>query len=917
MNNGLKKTIALVSILSIILSSAPMVMAEDIYTEDVAINTDAVDNIFSVAEDETIIGSCDFNDSFGWDGDRFLQSNVVTYYEVNEFVQLENGARKDGANGNTGFYQTSTDSSTHGKNVTANLGQYVTSDRGPKINLTVDPSLTEGKRVVTRFEYKPTNGTPNKADLILRDTETGLDVAQLVVGVDLVENEWNNIEIATETDGTTIIIVNDVVRATTSMTPSKYPQIRFTEEASDKDKQSLGCVDNIVLAIGGQLTDEDLLSMALNELVIDTTQQGIDAGTEKDSYIVTEKFNLPANPQDTTVEWKAYQKAKGSSEEWSESSILTVKGSEVNVAYTEDMANYDYKLTAYATYGTASGEKEINITLKTPQEVIDAVKSTTVLIDKATSEELKPNKDNIYEVNADLLLDKGSQVTITWSCKDEEGNSSELITSDGVIMPTDDTTKHTLVANYSFQGVTDTKEFSVVLPNAVTTYIDPVIEELKFKSADDSEVEYDANNIGTVKNDIELPTSINVADGKVVINWVSNNENGIITDKSSSSKVLQVFMQDYGTQNMSLTGEFTYVKNDKELVSKTPDSYDFTVEFTKEDMESDNALMDKYRVRFDEAYEDNFEDIPTTISSDITLPNKGYFGSTISWTSSAPTILSSTGVFVRPSSTRTITLTATIMSGKEQVTKNFSITAQGKSSGSSGGSGGGGSTSSTGTSSSTGGGSTISNSTSRPVTDNTITSGSDKVDALIQEKEEAENRFSDIGGVSWARDAINGLADAGIINGKTDTEFAPNDNVTRAEFAKILMGVFGLTSEAFTTSSFSDVPTDAWYFNYVETAYNLGIINGVEDGVFAPNANITRQDMCVMVVRAAEVSGKSISAVNEAKVFADEASIADYAKSAVTTLQTGGIVDGVSDTVFAPLDNATRAQAAKILYSFL
>ncbi len=915
MNNGLKKAIALVSALGIVMSAVPVVMADDINAENGLMDADAADISFVLAEDEIVVGSCDFND-LNMDGGRFLQSTTVTYYEVNEYVQLENGARKDGANGNTGFYQTNTDSATYGTNVTANIGQYVTADRGQKINFTVDESVTAGQRVITRFEYKPTNGTGNTADLIIRDTGTSTDVATLVVGVDLVENSWNSVEIATETDGRTNIIVNGSVCKTVSMTPSKYPQLRFSEVASEKDLQSYGCIDNIVLSIGGQLTDEDFLNMILSALAIDTTQTGIDQGADEESFIVSNNFSLPATPDNVSLEWKSAQRAKGSDDEWTDTEVLTIDNGKVTLNYTEDIEDYEYRIEALMTYNGISNSKYYYMSVKTPSEVINEVKEVTELVDKATGETLKPNEDGVYEVNADLALDTGAQVKISWSCKDAEGNSSSLITADGMIMPTDDTSVHTLVATFSFNGVEDTKSFQVVLPNAVTTYVDPVINELKLKSADDATVEYEASNIGTVKNDIELPTSVSVADGKVAINWTSNSESAVIVDSTTAnSKILQVYMEDFGEKNISLTAEFTYVKNNVNLVSKTPDSYDFKVQFTKEDMEAENALMDKYKVRFDSNYEDNFADIPTIVSSDITLPTKGYFGSTISWTSSAPTVISAKGVFVKPSSTRTVTLTASIMSGKEQATKSINVTAQGKTTSSGGSSGG--STSSTGTTSSTSGGSSIANSTVRPVTDSSLTSGSEKVDALIQEKEEAENRFSDIGGVSWARDAINGLADAGVINGKTDTEFAPNDNVTRAEFAKILMGVFGLTSDAFTTSSFNDVSTSDWYFNYVETAYNLGIINGVADGVFDPNANITRQDMCVMVVRAAEVSGKSISAVNEAKVFADEASIADYAKSAVTTLQTGGIVDGVSDTVFAPLDNATRAQAAKILYSFL
>lgn len=72
-----------------------------------------------------------------------------------------------------------------------------------------------------------------------------------------------------------------------------------------------------------------------------------------------------------------------------------------------------------------------------------------------------------------------------------------------------------------------------------------------------------------------------------------------------------------------------------------------------------------------------------------------------------------------------------------------------------------------------------------------------------------------------------------------------------------------------------------------------------------------------MVMRAATVAGQSVTAVEEAITFADDASIADYAKEAVSTLQAAGIINGVSDTEFAPVSNATRAQAAQILYSFL
>lgn len=186
---------------------------------------------------------------------------------------------------------------------------------------------------------------------------------------------------------------------------------------------------------------------------------------------------------------------------------------------------------------------------------------------------------------------------------------------------------------------------------------------------------------------------------------------------------------------------------------------------------------------------------------------------------------------------------------------------------------------------------------------------------LKKELEEAGNAFRDLGSVSWARDAINGLAAKGIVNGKSSDSFAPNDSVTRAEFIKMLMSALELNSDAFRTSSFGDVSTDAWYFVSVETAYNLGIVTGA-DGRFNPNAEITRQDMAVMLVRAAQVSGKTF-ADGQSKNFADASSIAPYARDAVDTLSKAGVINGISETEFAPCETATRAQAAKLLFGIL
>ena len=327
------------------------------------------------------------------------------------------------------------------------------------------------------------------------------------------------------------------------------------------------------------------------------------------------------------------------------------------------------------------------------------------------------------------------------------------------------------------------------------------------------------------------------------------------------------------------------------------------------------AAVYDYQVAFDAAYDANFSSVPKSASSDIELPTSGYFGSEFKWSSSAPTVISNSGKFTKPSSSKTVNMVASVISGSAVAEKTFNISVAGSNTGSGGG-GGGGSTSSTGTKNSGSGGGTIYTANTGAVAANN-TSAADKVAQLQEEALAANDLFKDVSQAAWARDEINGLAKAGVINGKTGELFAPNDTITRAEFAKILMGTLGLASDAYTTSSFKDVSPDDWCFKYVESAYNLGIINGVGAGTFAPNALITRQDMAVMVARAAQVAGKDISEVAEVKTFADAANISDYAKASVDTLVKGGIINGMSDTEFAPLANATRAQAAKILYKFL
>ena len=178
---------------------------------------------------------------------------------------------------------------------------------------------------------------------------------------------------------------------------------------------------------------------------------------------------------------------------------------------------------------------------------------------------------------------------------------------------------------------------------------------------------------------------------------------------------------------------------------------------------------------------------------------------------------------------------------------------------------------------------------------------------------EINARFIDLNTVEWAYEAIMALADNGIVNGKTDNEFYPNDKVTREEFAKLLVCMARLENSAYSNDHFADVGADAWYSRYVNIAYENGICNGIGGGNFGVGKEITLQDMSVMVHNLLKSNHEAMNPLHTE--FADDNDISDYAKPAVSSLSSMGVINGVGDNMFAPKDNATRAQAAVIIYA--
>lgn len=117
-------------------------------------------------------------------------------------------------------------------------------------------------------------------------------------------------------------------------------------------------------------------------------------------------------------------------------------------------------------------------------------------------------------------------------------------------------------------------------------------------------------------------------------------------------------------------------------------------------------------------------------------------------------------------------------------------------------------------------------------------------------------------------------------------------------------------------NNFSDVSADDWFADVVNAAYKEGLVSGDGNGSFKPNDLISRQDMAIIIYNAA----KKFNLFDTEKTgsdFSDDASISDYAKDAVYTLKSKGIIKGMEDGTFRPLENADRASAAQMIYSLI
>lgn len=178
--------------------------------------------------------------------------------------------------------------------------------------------------------------------------------------------------------------------------------------------------------------------------------------------------------------------------------------------------------------------------------------------------------------------------------------------------------------------------------------------------------------------------------------------------------------------------------------------------------------------------------------------------------------------------------------------------------------------------------------------------------------------FVDLTG-HWAREDIELLASMGIIEGMDANHFMPEAKVTRAQFAAMVTRALKL-KETTVKSPFADVLPDSWYARSVSSAYAAGVIQGITASSFAPERNITREEMVVMLVRAGKYASEGTFKEAGSKgsiTFVDEHSVSEWAINDIELAVLAGIIKGRTDNTFGPQANASRAEAGVVIKRLL
>ena len=175
--------------------------------------------------------------------------------------------------------------------------------------------------------------------------------------------------------------------------------------------------------------------------------------------------------------------------------------------------------------------------------------------------------------------------------------------------------------------------------------------------------------------------------------------------------------------------------------------------------------------------------------------------------------------------------------------------------------------------------------------------------------------FTDVKKTDWFYHSVKYVYENGLFNGTSDTTFSPNATMTRGMMVTVLYRLAGVSTSG--NAVFTDVPETAWYADAVNWAAEKGIVNGIGGGLFAPDTEITREQMAVILYNYSKAMNVKLPPTREASEFADAASIGEWATEAVNAMYQASVINGKENNVFDPQGKATRAEVATMLMNYL
>lgn len=182
--------------------------------------------------------------------------------------------------------------------------------------------------------------------------------------------------------------------------------------------------------------------------------------------------------------------------------------------------------------------------------------------------------------------------------------------------------------------------------------------------------------------------------------------------------------------------------------------------------------------------------------------------------------------------------------------------------------------------------------------------------------ETTELNFTDVKESDWFFKGVEYVVDKGIMSGVSENEFAPSGKLTRAMLVQMLYNMESRPA-CDAENAFMDVPVGQWYTDAVIWANDAKIVSGMGEGLFAPNMEITREQMVAMLYNYAKYKGYDVTASTDLSKFADNASVSAWAQPAMQWAVAEGYISGMGDNQLAPQGTATRAEIASVIMRFM